>query len=173
MDMWRFYDVTHREHEICNPTSHEKLERLVSLLRLPEGAAVVDIACGKAEFLVRLVEAYAVRGVGVDLSPFFLAEARERLEARVPDADIAFHEMDGADFSPQRPRSFALASCLGASWVFGGHVGTLRALMGMVEDGGWVVVGEPFWTGEPSEEYLEASGDARDSFGTHLSLIHI
>jgi len=167
MDMWKFYDVTHREHEICNPTSHEKLDRLVKLFRLPEGASVADIACGKAEFLIRLVEAYGVRGVGVDMSPFFLGEARERLEARVPDADIVFHEMDGADFSPQRPHSLALACCLGASWVFGGHVGTLGALSEMVEAGGWVVVGEAFWTADPSEEYLEASGDARDSFGTH------
>ncbi len=67
MDMWKFYDITHREHVVCNPTTEEKLARLVELLRLPTGAEVVDIASGKGEFLIRLAEAYGVRGTGVDL----------------------------------------------------------------------------------------------------------
>lgn len=167
MDIWKFYDITHREHEICNPTSDDKLGRLVELLRLPRGASVVDIACGKAEFLIRVVEAYAVRAVGVDISPFFIAEAARRLQARAPSADVTLHQLDGADFRSREPHGFALASCIGASWVFGGHPGTLDALSGMVEPGGWVVVGEPYWLKEPSEEYLEASGDTRDSFDTH------
>lgn len=63
MDMWKYHDITHREHVVCNPTSEEKLTRLVELLRLPTGAQVVDIACGKGEFLIRLAEAYGIRGV--------------------------------------------------------------------------------------------------------------
>lgn len=54
MDTWKFYDITHREHVVCNPTSTDKLARLVGLLRLPAEACVVDIACGKGEFLIRL-----------------------------------------------------------------------------------------------------------------------
>jgi len=104
---------------------------------------VVDIACGKGEFLIRLAEAYQVRGVGVDLSPFFIAEAERRLRARVPWAGITFTQMDGADFKPDKPNSLTLASCIGASWVFGGHARTLDVLVGMVEPDGWVVVGEP------------------------------
>ena len=44
MDTWKFYDITHREHVICNPTNEDKLDRLVELLRLPAEARVVDIA---------------------------------------------------------------------------------------------------------------------------------
>ena len=167
MDMWKFYDITHREHVVCNPIGEEKLARLVDLLQLPEGAHVVDIACGKGEFLIRLAEAYGIHGIGVDLSPFFTAEAQKRLVARAPDADVVFREMDGADFKPDRKHSFALASCLGASWVYGGHAATLGALSSMVEPGGWVVVGEPYWLREPPEAYVEASGVARDHYGTH------
>lgn len=167
MDVWRFFDITHREHVVCNPTSEEKLARLVGLLRLPAGARVADIACGKGELLIRLAEAYGVRGVGVDLSPFFAAEARRRLRERVPDAAVEIREMDGADFRPDEPRSLTLASCLGASWVFGGHAGTLDALAGMVAPGGWLVVGEPYWRREPAAEYLAAAELARDTIGTH------
>jgi SAM-dependent methyltransferase len=167
LDIWKFFGVTHREHEICNPTSHDKLERLVKLLRLPRGARVVDIACGKAAFLVRMAESYGVRGIGIDISPYFVEEAEQLLKARAPDADITLLKMDGAEFKPQEPHGFACASCIGASWIFGGHAETLRALTELVEPGGWVVAGEAFWKREPSDDYLEASGDTRESFGTH------
>ncbi len=169
MDTWKFYDITHREHVVCNPTSEEKLARLVELLRLPTDAQVVDIACGKGEFLIRMAEAYGARGMGIDISPFYIAEAKRRLTARAPSAGITFIQMNGSDFKLDDPHSLDLASCIGASWVFGGHAGTLDALASMVKPGGWVVVGEPYWLQEPSEDYLEAIGVAREDFGSHSS----
>jgi len=169
MDTWKFYDITHREHMICNPTSEEKLARLVELLRLPTHAQVVDIACGKGEFLIRLAEAYGVRGVGIDISAFHVADAERTLKARASNAGVTFTQMDGADFQPDEPQSLDLASCIGASWVFGGHANTLEALTGMVKPSGWVVVGEPYWRQQPSDECLEAYGCTREDFGGHHS----
>jgi SAM-dependent methyltransferase len=169
MDTWKFYDITHREHVTCNPTSDDKLARLVELLHLPTNAQVVDIACGKGELLIRMAEAYRARGTGIDISPFFIADAERRLKAGAASAGITFVQMDGADFRPDEPRSLDLASCIGASWVFGGHAGTLDALVNMVKPGGWVIVGEPYWRQEPSGDYLEACGCAREDFGSHSS----
>ncbi|MFC2112673.1 SAM-dependent methyltransferase [Bacteroidota bacterium] len=169
MDTRKFYDITHREHVVCNPTSEEKLTRLVELLRLPTDAQVVDIACGKGEFLIRLAEAYGARGVGIDISPFYIADAERRLGARASGVGITFTQMNGADFRPDEPHSLDLASCIGASWIFGGHTGTLDALISMVKPSGWVIVGEPYWLQEPSEAYLDASGVAREDFGSHFS----
>ncbi|MCG7852766.1 MAG: class I SAM-dependent methyltransferase [Methanosarcinaceae archaeon] len=168
MDMWKFYDITHRNHVNCNPTSVEKLGHLVELLRLPLGAHVIDIACGKGEFLIRLVEAYGVNCLGIDLSPFFIAEARNRLEVQAPEAEVTFMEMDGAEFEPKELNSFTVASCLGASWIYGGHAGTLDALTKMVAPGGWVITGEPYWLQDPCEEHLKVLGHPREAFGTHL-----
>ena len=78
-------------------------------------------------------------------------------------------EANGADFKADEPHSFSLASCIGASWIFGGHAGTLDALVSMVEPGGWVITGEPYWLQEPCDDYLEASGDELEGFGTHAS----
>ena len=105
MDTWKFYDITHREHVVCNPMSEEALARLVELLRLPPDARVVDIACGKGEFLIRLAEAYGVRGTGVDISPYFILAAEARLKMRAPAANVTFTQMDGADFRPDKPHS--------------------------------------------------------------------
>jgi SAM-dependent methyltransferase len=167
VDIWKFYDITHRNHLICNPTSPEKLDRLVELVGLPSGAPVIDVACGKGEFLVRLAETYGVSGFGIDISPHFIRDARARIKDRAPQSEVVFQEMDGAAFVPDAPQSFALASCIGASWVFGGHGSTLDALNRFVAPGGWIVVGEPFWLQEPVEEFLKASDTARGSFATH------
>jgi len=166
MDRWRFFDITHADHVLCNPLSVAALDEMIGLLDLPAGARVLDIACGKGELLVRLVERYGVGGVGVDLSPFFIRDLRSKAAARVPGAGLELLEMDGADYRSESD-GFDLACCLGASWTFGGHEGTLRALATFVRPAGQVLVGEPFWRREPDTAYLEAAGLRRDEFGTH------
>jgi ubiquinone/menaquinone biosynthesis C-methylase UbiE len=165
MNIWKFYSVTHAYHVVCNPMSTAKLDELIGLLRLNPGAAVLDIACGKAEMLTRLAERYEVSGVGVDISPYFIEDAKQKLQERVPVAQIEILNMDGANYSSDQP--FDLAMCIGASWVYQGHRGTLRALKAMTKPGGFVLVGEPFWLKEPDEAYLAAENHTRDMFGTH------
>jgi ubiquinone/menaquinone biosynthesis C-methylase UbiE len=165
MDIWKFYSVTHAYHVVCNPMSTAKLDELIGLLGLNPGATVLDIACGKAEMLTRLAERYEVSGVGVDISPYFVEDAKQKLQERVPVAQIKILNMDGANYSPDQP--FDLAMCIGASWVYQGHRGTLRALKAMTKPGGLVLVGEPFWLKEPDEAYLAAENHTRDMFGTH------
>jgi SAM-dependent methyltransferase len=173
MDTWKFYDITHRGHVLCNPMSLEKLDRLIGLLRLESGARVLDMASGKGEFVIRLAERYGVSGIGVDISPFFVADARKRLSVRAPGAQLSFVEMEGAKFVPERWESFDLVSCIGASWIFNGHRGTLEFLVRAAAPGGWVVVGEPHWLQDPPEEYLKATGDSRDLFATHAENVAI
>lgn len=167
MDSWKFFDITHKEHLICNPMSAAKIQRLVDLVRLPQNGRVLDIATGKGEFITRLIEQYGVSGVAVDLSPDHSRDARARFAARVPDADLTMLEMDAADYQPDEPESFDLTACLGASWIWHGHEGTLKALMGWTKPGGQIVVGEPFWKQEPSPEFLAHSEYERDMFNTH------
>ena len=171
MDTWKFYDVTHREHVICNPSSLGKYRELIELLRLAPHAPVLEIAMGKGEFILRLAEQYGIDGVGVDISPYHVGDARAKLSQRAPDANVTFLEMDGADYRPDEPESLDLTACIGASWIFDGHEGTLAALKAMTRPGGQIIVGEPYWRREPDTAYLEKVGFERDSFGTHRSNI--
>ena len=166
METWKFYDLTHHDHVLCNPLSEPKLDEMIRLLDLPRGARVLDIACGKGELLVRLAERHATRGVGVDLSPYCIAEIRALAAARVPGIELELLTMDGADYRGA-PGSFDLACCVGASWTFGGHEATLRALAAFVRPGGQVLVGEPFWRSDPEPAYLEWSRMRREDFATH------
>jgi SAM-dependent methyltransferase len=168
VDKWKYFDITHRMHLLCNPMSSEKFDQLVALVKLKSGARVLEVATGKGEFIVRLVERYDIVGVGVDLSPFCIADARRKHHERAPDSQLTFLNMDGADYEPEKGESFDLVACIGASWIYGGHRGTLQALNGMAAQESWIVVGEPYWRREPGGEYLEAMGAERSSYGTHL-----
>jgi SAM-dependent methyltransferase len=167
MDLWKYFDITHRDHVYLNPMSVEKFEELIALLRLPPGAHVLEIATGKGEFIIRLAERYGIEGTGVDLSPYHITDAREKQQERLPGARLKFLEMDGAEYRAEEPESFELAACIGASWIYGGHRETLQALKEMAAPGGWVIVGEPFWRQEPAAEHLQAIGEKRSSYGTH------
>ena len=165
MDMRKYYSVTHRYHVVCNPTSIAKIDELIGLLDLAPGSAVLDIACGKGEILARLAERYEVSGVGVDVSPCFVADTERKLRERVPNAQIEVLNMDGADYSADRP--FDLGMCIGASWIYKGYRGTLKALKSMTKPGGLILAGEPFWLKEPDDALLAAEEYTRDMFGTH------
>jgi len=171
LDFWKQMDVLHRYQKIMNPITEQKLDKLVGLLRLERGSNVLDIACGKGELLFKLHEAYGIHGVGVDKSPYCIEACKEAKSKRVPDADISFHLMDGAEYKPHR--KFDLASCLGGSWVFGDHAGTLKSLAAMTKKGGYILVGEPYWLKEPDPEYLKAEGIKRDTYRSHRENVEV
>jgi len=173
MDMWKYYGITHTDHTVMNPMSLDKIRELVGLLRMPEGGRVLDVACGKAEFLCLVAEAYGVTGTGIDLSPYTIKAARKNVEARGLVDRIKLVHMDGSKYEPDAPQSLDLASCIGASWVYQNHRGTLEALMKMTRPGGLVLVGEPFWMTDPDPEYLKLTGYAPDLCGSHAGNVTI
>lgn len=168
MDRWKYYAVTHRDHVIMNPLSSEALDEVLELASIPPNARVLDIGCGKGELLIRLARLGAKTGVGVELSPYTALEARERVRLLAPEADITIIEEDGARFEAP-PESFDVTVCLGASWIFGGHRGTLRALARWTRPGGLLLVAEPFWRMPPDPEYLVSQELRADEFGSHAS----
>jgi SAM-dependent methyltransferase len=127
----------------------------------------LDVACGKAEFLCLVVERYDVAATGIDLSPFTIEAARENVADRGLDGRIELLHMDGGKYEPEEPESLDLAACIGGSWVFQGHKGTLEALVKMTRPGGLVLVGEPFWIKDPHPEYLKLTGSEYDLCGSH------
>ena len=127
MNRWKYFAIGHEHHSVCNPLSQEKLDELIALLALPDHGHVLDIACGKGEFLVRTAARWRCSAVGVDLSPYFVADARSRVAAAGLAPAIEIIEADGRDYVGA-PASFDAVACLGASWIWDGLDGTLRAL---------------------------------------------
>ena len=166
MDFWKLMDIVHKKQLIMNPMRSVKLDRLCEMLDLPQGGRVLDVGCGKGEFLLRLNNLYDISGIGIDKSPYCVNDSKANKEARAPEANIDFLLMDAADYKTEE--QFDLTCCMGASWIYGGIKGTLKALQGMTKPGGLIVTGEPYWLKEPSDEYLKADEMKNETFHTHM-----
>ncbi|MEM2101931.1 MAG: class I SAM-dependent methyltransferase [Candidatus Bathyarchaeia archaeon] len=164
MDTWKYYSIREKLHVYCNPLNKERFEILLHLLRLRPNSTVLDIACGKGEFLIRLAELYRITGVGVDISPYFTQEAQEKAKKRVPNAPLAFIQVDAKNYQPPTDVLFDLTSCMGATWIWNGYKGTLEALKAMTKHGGAIIIGEPYWLKPPDPEYLKADNMKREDF---------
>jgi SAM-dependent methyltransferase len=172
MDRWKYYAIGHKRHIVCNPLSEAKLDELIDLLDLDKHARVLDIGCGKGEFLVRTVARWQCTAVGVDLSPYFVSDARAKVKSAGLQSSVTIVEGDGKEYSAE-PSSFDVTACFGASWIWGGFQGTLGALRAWTKPGGLVLVGEPFWRRTPSPEFLQASQLSEPMFSSHAGNVSI
>ena len=170
MDRLERSAIAHADLAFQNPLDEGEVDALVERLPLEAGARVVDLGCGKAELLIRILERHDVSALGVDLSPYFLAEAREQAARRVPDARLELREGDVAALELEAGR-FDLAVAVGAGAIWEGWRDALRALERLVPAAGHVLLGEGFWRREPSPAYLEALGAGRDELPDRAGLV--
>ncbi|MBO3086229.1 SAM-dependent methyltransferase [Cellulomonas fengjieae] len=156
MDALRHHTIREQSHRILDPFTDEQLATLGRALRLPPGATLLDLACGKGELLCTWARDHGTVGTGVDLNPAFVAAARER--AAELGVDVTFVEGDAGGYVVTPPVD--VAACVGATWIGGGLLGTLDLLARSLTPGGIALVGEPFWRCDPPEA-ARAIGDFR------------
>lgn len=166
MDQTRFSTIAHAEHRFLGPLSPHKAAELMDVLELAPGDRVLDVGCGKAEFLLRLVERFHVSAVGVEPNPAYVEDARRAAAARIPGRSFEVHAVAAADY---RAAGFRLAIAMGSSHAYGGYRPTLRALARAVGRGGQVLVGEGYWRRAPEPGYLTALGAAPDELSDHAA----
>jgi SAM-dependent methyltransferase len=151
--------IAHRGLPFANPIREADVDRALRSLRLAPGALVLDTGCGSGEMLVRALELHpAARGLGVDLDPDAIAEARARAAERLPGRDVRFEVRDAGEVAGRHDAVLNV----GSSHVHGGYPATLRVLRGLVDPGGSVVYGEGYWREPPSAAFLEALGGATE-----------
>ncbi len=165
MDVIEQHEIAEADHRILNPFTAEKLMLLGQVCRLRRGQRQLDLACGKGEMLARWAQRFGISGVGVDISSVFLDAARRRADELGVADQLEFVEADAGDYAAEAG-SFDVVSCIGATWIGGGLVGTLELMRGPLRPGGLLLVGEPFWHEPPPEEALIALECGPDDFAS-------
>ncbi len=153
----RFHEISESRHRILNPFTAEKLQLIGRICIGERTVSVLDLCCGKAEMLCTWAVDHDVSGVGVDISEVFLAAARRRVAELSVDDRIELVHADAAKYVVETEAQFDIVSCIGATWIGGGLVGTLELMRPRSNAGGLVVVGEPYWI-DPLPEGLSVAG---------------
>lgn len=166
MDPHKYTFVAHSGMAHCNPISAAKADEVVSLLDLSSGATAIDVGCGKAEMLMRIMERFGCSGMGVDRSPHMIAAARQEAARRGISGRLDLHEGDAAQLLVS-PASAGAALCIGATEALGGFRSCIQTLAGWLRPGGFALVGEGFWRKDPGPEFLTALGATRDDYLDH------
>lgn len=166
MNRMKFSTIAHANHTFANPLSEEKINRIFALMNLSSDDQVLDVGCGNAELLIRLIERYGIRGVGVDPNREALAEGERRGSQRIAADRLTLYPLKMEEFEPEG-RLFAAALCIGSSHAYGDYESTLKALKELVMPGGLILMGEGYWKQPPSPEYLEHLGATPDELSKH------
>ncbi len=157
------------EHLVFNaPLSPARADRLAGAVAARSPATVLDIGCGWAELLLRIIAAGEhARGVGVDRDEALIARGRanaagrgiaDRVELRVGDAAAALEPADAV-------------VAIGVEHVFGTQPDALAALHRLVRPGGVLLFGAGFWQREPSAAQAAAFGATPDELTDLAGLV--
>jgi len=150
MDKQTFFDRWAPIYDVLLPSVFYQAVhvRLLEYVTLPESAQVLDVGCGTGKLLHRLAQrSPTLSGVGLDLSPGMLTQARQSTQ----DGDrLQFIEgnVTEATFAPQ---SFDAAFCCISFLHYPDPLAALRAIAPLLKPTGHFYLADftpPAWMGQ-------------------------
>lgn len=160
----RLSAIAHGQSLMWGPIAEATLDELVDEVASRGGdhERVIDLGCGPAELLRRVVERSGARGVGLDLSPHAIAEAGRRV-GRSPARDrIELRLADVLELAPEP--SHDTVCCIGPGWPSGGWPSLPRWASRFGRPGSLLVLGEGAWRSTPSADVLGRLDMAIDDY---------
>ena len=160
----------HLDLTFMTPLSEERASRLVAFLADGNPGTVLDIGCGWAELLLRVLErAPDAIGEGVDLDAVAIARGQTLADARGLTDRVDLRVSDARDLQGGWDRVI----CIGASQVWGPPVeelqplpyaAALAALRSLVPRGGRVIYGDGIWSRPPTRAAIAPLAGRDDEF---------
>ena len=144
MHFLEYFAIIERDHTIQNPSSPEKIRLLADYCQVRHGLRVLDVGSGKGYLLCTWAKEWQIEGTGLEINPWFIAEARARAqEAGVTDR-VAFIEGPALDFSPE-PGGYDIVLCIGASFALQDFDHAIPWMLAALKPDGVLAIGEPFF----------------------------
>lgn len=162
------------------PLSEDRADKLVRFLAADLHGTVVDIGCGWAELLLRVVAAVpAAAGVGIDSDAAFIEHGALLAEQRGLLDRVELLAGDAKERAPQRADALI---CIGASQIWGPPVeenqpldyeSALAAIRAKVSRGTRVVYGEGVWSRPPTPEAVAPLSGRLDELVSLTRLVEL
>lgn len=157
MDIPRIFTISESAHRIHNPFTPEKYATLGSVIGLMPEMHILDLGSGSGEMLCTWARDHHITGLGIDLSPLFTQQAKERARELGVSDRVTFIHHDAAGYVADTKCD--ITACIGATWIADGVEGTLNLLHQSLKPGGIILIGEPFWRRLPeSPEVVKECG---------------
>ena len=165
------YALAHRELDFNAPLSDARVTEIIASLGPLHGARVLDLGCGWAELLLRILAAEpTTAGHGVERDPLQAARARANAAARGLTGRLVLEQADATTAAPA-PADVVVS--VGASHLWGGTRQTLLRLRPLVRPGGRLLLGDGFWERPPTAQALEVLEAGSEQFGTLADLVDL
>ena len=144
MEFFDLVNISERYMELVNPSTPAKTITFGKFLRLREGSRVIDFGCGYAEPLVLWAKHFGIVGIGVDVREHACERARRKVSEQGLSDRIEIVCARGADYAFEE-QAFDAATCIGASFIWGGYRPTICAMRRAIRAEGRLGIGEPYW----------------------------
>jgi tRNA G37 N-methylase Trm5 len=174
------FNPVHRHLDFMSPLSEQRADKLAQFVATHAGETVVDIGCGWATLLIRILERNsATRGVGIDLNSDGFEHASQVAAARGVADRL---QLIGGDAKTHMPASTQGAVCIGATQVWSQHAeanmplnyaAALTALRKLVVTGSPVLYGEGIWSVAPTERAAAPLAGRLDEFIFLSNLVEV
>jgi SAM-dependent methyltransferase len=165
-----FRHARYVELEFNAPLSGAHVRELTASLQPLASASIVDLGCGWAELLLRVLDDEpTARGVGVDSDPTAIARAQRNAEDRGLRDRVRLECADATEWSG--PTDVAIV--IGASHAWGGTRATLNAIHPLLRPGGRFLLGEGIWEQPPTPAALAALDAEPGDFTTLARLVDL
>ncbi|MEA4918358.1 class I SAM-dependent methyltransferase [Proteiniphilum sp.] len=80
------------------PTPQKVVEGMLELAKVGKGDVVYDLGCGDGRIVITAAKKYGATGVGVDLNPVRIEEAKENAKEAKVEKKVTFYEGNLFDF---------------------------------------------------------------------------
>ncbi len=155
MEFFDLMSISHRYMEILNPSTPEKIIKFGKLLKLKKGNRVIDFGCGCAEPLTIWAEEFGITGIGIDISKDFCDRAKKKLGGRRLSDQIEIVCSPADDYVFEEG-AFDAATCIGATFIWGGYKQTIQAMKRAIHQNGRLGIGETHWlSNQVNPEYAQ------------------
>ena len=156
MHFTEFFAITERYQDILNPSSHDKLMLLAEYCNVADGSRCPGRGCGKGYLLRSWAKQWRIEGVGVDVNPVSVAEARRKAAQEGVAARLSFLEGSAAEYEDESV--FDVVTCIGAPFAIGSFREAVAWMVARTRPDGNIAIGDEYLPA-PLPQHVDGDGN--------------